>query len=183
MDEGKESAMRLRDKVAVVVGAGQSTGDTIGNGRATALLFAREGAQVLAVDRDDASVRETVEMIEAEGGRAIPFAADITDEDATERIAPAALGEFGKIDILHNNVGIGTGDGGVTKLAREVWDRIFEVNVTGMFLTCKHVIPHMRESGGGAIVNVSSTAAVGSASTVRSLFECSQHGRRFFPNG
>jgi NAD(P)-dependent dehydrogenase (short-subunit alcohol dehydrogenase family) len=164
----KSGAGRLAGKVAVVVGAGQSANagpddHTVGNGRAVAMLFAREGARVLAVDRDPDSLRETEALIVQAGGSVQTLVADITDEEQVEEIAPACIDAFGSIDILHNNVGIGTGDGGVTKLDREVWENIFEVNVTGMYLTCKHVIPTMRAGGGGAIVNVSSIAAVATA--------------------
>lgn len=164
----KSGAGRLAGKVAVVVGAGQSANagpddHTVGNGRAVAMLFAREGARVLAVDRDPDSLRETEALIVQAGGSVQTLVADITDEEQVKKIAPACTDAFGSIDILHNNVGIGTGDGGVTKLDREVWENIFEVNVTGMYLTCKHVIPTMRAGGGGAIVNVSSIAAVATA--------------------
>ncbi len=159
---------RLDGKVAVVVGAGQSPGsgpddDTIGNGRATALLFAREGAKVLVVDRVLASAQETVDLITSEGGTAVAMEADICDEEQAASITSTCLGAFGTIDILHNNVGIGVGDGGVTTLELYTWNRIYDVNVTGMFLTCKHAIPAMRASGGGAIVNISSVAAIASA--------------------
>ena len=161
----KSGAERLAGKVAVVVGAGQSAGsgpddETIGNGRAVAMLFAREGAQVLAVDRDPVSLQQTRDLITSAGGSVQTLVADITDEEQVEKIAPACLDAFGSIDILHNNVGIGTGDGSVNRLEREVWEQIFNVNVTGMYLTCKHVIPALRANGGGAIVNVSSIAAV-----------------------
>jgi len=154
--------MRLVGKVAVVVGAGQTPGTTIGNGRATAVLFAREGAKVLVVDRDTASADETREAIEAIGGTAFVCGADITDESQVVRIPAACHDAFGRIDVLVNNVGIGTGDSGVVGMERDVWDRIFEVNLTGMMLTCKHVIPVMREQGGGSIVNISSIAAIAS---------------------
>lgn len=161
----RTGAGRLAGRVAIVVGAGQTAGSgpddtTIGNGRATAIVFAREGAAVLAVDRDLASARDTVEMITAAGGTAEAVGADVTDEAQVASLAEQCTGCFGPPTILHNNVGIGTGDGGVTGLEREVWERIFEVNVTGMYLTCKHVIPAMREAGGGAIVNISSVAAI-----------------------
>ncbi len=158
---------RLEGQIAIVVGAGQSPGSgpddtTIGNGRATALLFAREGARVLAVDRDLASAAETVALIEDAGGTAVAFEADITDEDSIMKVPVACLDHFGAPTILHNNVGIGTGDGGVTGMERGVWERIFDVNVTGIMLTCKHVIPPMRAGGGGSITSVSSVAAVAS---------------------
>lgn len=152
--------MRLEDKVAIVVGAGQTPGQTIGNGRAVALLFAREGAKVLAVDRRPESAAETAEMIAAEGGEAEAFGANITSEQECAAIAARCQERFGTIDVLHNNVGIGMGDSNSLDLDESGWDRIMDVNFKGMWLTCKHVIPVMRESGGGAVVNISSIAAV-----------------------
>lgn len=154
---------RVDGKVAVVVGAGQTPGDTIGNGRATAVLLAREGAQVACVDRVLASAQETVDLVTGEGGRAIAVRADITAEADCAGIAAAGVDAFGRIDVLVNNVGIGTGDAGATSLEAEVWDRILDVNLKGMWLTCKHVLPVMRDQGSGAIVNISSLAAVAAA--------------------
>lgn len=152
--------MRLRDKIAIVVGAGQQPGDGIGNGRATSILFAREGATVLLVDRDEASALETLAMITSEGGTASVLRADITREDECAAIAAACIHRYGRIDVLQNNVGMGMGDSGPTSLAAENWDAIMDVNLKGMWLTCKYVLPHMRRQAGGAIVNVSSGAAV-----------------------
>ncbi len=152
--------MRLAGKVAIVVGAGQTPGDTIGNGRATAILFAREGAQVLLVDRAIESAAETEKMIAAEGGEASAFEADVTREDDCAAIAGECLERFGRIDVLHNNVGIGTGDAGIMHLDSGAWRRIIDVNVTSMMLTCKHVLPQMREQGSGSIINVSSIASI-----------------------
>jgi len=123
------------------------------------MLFAREGASVLAVDQDMASAQQTADLILAAGDVAAAFRADVAVEADVALISDACDDHFGPPTILHNNVGIGTGDGGVTGMKREVWDRIFEVNVTGMYLTCKHVIPAMRAAGGGSIVNISSSAA------------------------
>jgi len=156
-------AGRLDGKTALVVGAGQTPGATVGNGRATAMVFAREGAHVLLVDRDLESVQETHRLIDDEGGRAEVFAVDITGEEACERLAAAAAETLGRIDILHNNVGIGTGDAGPSTLDEQAWDRIVDTNLKSMWLTCKHVVPVMRAQGGGAIVNVSSVAAVAAA--------------------
>jgi len=152
--------VRLADKVGIVIGAGQTPGETIGNGRATALLFAREGARLLLVDRDLASVEETAAQVKEEGGECSVFEADITRESDCEALARQCVATYGRIDILHNNVGIGTGDAGPTTLTEEAWDHIFDVNLKGMFLTCKHVLPVMREQGSGAIINISSVAAV-----------------------
>lgn len=166
--------MRLQGKVAIVVGAGQTPGDTIGNGRATAIMFALEGAQVLLVDRDLASAEETGTMIEKEGGTAAAFEADVTDENACRAMAAACVDRFGRIDVLHNNVGIGTGDAGVIRLELDVWRRIFDVNLTAMFLTCKHVLPVMREQRSGAIINISSLASI--ASTGMTAYKVSKAG-------
>lgn len=157
---GSTPGPAMEKMVAMVVGAGQTPGTTIGNGRATALLLAREGATVLAVDRHLTSAEETVAMIEQEGGRAAAFAADITDEDDCRALAEAAIEPHGHIDVLVNNVGIGTGDAGYADLAPESWDLIHKVNLRGMWLTCKHVLPAMSQRGSGSVVNISSAAAV-----------------------
>lgn len=151
---------RLEGRVAIVVGAGQTPGSTIGNGRASSLLLARDGASVLCVDRDLASAEETVALIEAEGGAASALRADITSEDDCRAIPAAALERLGRIDALVNNVGIGTGDTGATRLTEESWDLIHDVNLKGMWLTCKHVLPVLRAQGSGSVVNISSVAAV-----------------------
>ena len=161
--KGKDSAMRLEGKAAIVVGAGQTPGDTIGNGRATAILFAREGARVLLVDRDGASARETQAMIEREGGQAAVFEADVTREEECRVMAEACRAAYGQIDVLHNNVGIGTGDDEASVLSEEAWDQILNVNLKSAFLACKHVLPVMRQQEGGAIINISSIAAVAAA--------------------
>jgi NAD(P)-dependent dehydrogenase (short-subunit alcohol dehydrogenase family) len=151
---------RLSEKVAVVVGAGQTPGDTIGNGRATALLFAREGARVVAVDRDLDSARETVAMIEDEGGEAMAFAADATRESDCEALVGTCVERYGRLDVLQNNVGIGGGDAGPAHLREEEWDRIMAVNLKSVILPCKHALPVMREQQRGVITNISSIAAV-----------------------
>jgi len=151
---------RLEGKAALVVGAGQTPGETIGNGRATALLFAREGARVLAVDRDLESARETVARIEAEGGEARACEADATHEPDCQRFVAHCVEVFGALDVLHNNVGIGGGDAGPAHLDEEAWDRILAVNLKSVVLPCKHALPEMRRQRSGAIVNVSSIAAV-----------------------
>lgn len=151
---------RLAGKVAIVVGAGQTPGDTIGNGRATAILFAREGARVVAVDRRLASAEETVAMIEAEGGAAIALEADATREPDVRAMVERALAVHGRVDVLHNNVGVGGGDAGPAHVEEADWDRILSVNLKSVVFPCKHVLPIMRGQRAGAIVNVSSIAAV-----------------------
>jgi NAD(P)-dependent dehydrogenase (short-subunit alcohol dehydrogenase family) len=158
---------RLAGKTAVVVGAGQTPGETIGNGRATAIVFAREGALVLCVDRRLDSAVETVAMIEAEGGKASAYEADITDEAACQALAAEAKARLGRIDILHNNVGVGGRDNSLTQLEGEVFDRIITTNLKAMWLTIKHFLPLMREQGdGAAIVNISSMAAVAASNLI-----------------
>lgn len=151
---------RLKGKVAIVTGAGQTPGDTIGNGRAISLLFARAGARVLLVDHRLDSAEETREMITQEGGEAFAFAGDVTRSDDCRRLAEACMEHYGRIDILVNDVGTGGEALGPVKLKEEDWDRIYTVNVKSMYLTCKHVIPYMVEQGGGSIVNISSIASI-----------------------
>lgn len=151
---------RLAGKTAIVVGSGQTAGETVGNGRATALLFAREGARVACVDRDGDSARETADMISSEGGDGFAIEADATIEAQVKAFVDRAVGSFSKIDILHNNVGIGRGDASATRIEMDDWDRILSVNLKSAVLPCKHVLPVMRAQGSGAITNVSSVGAV-----------------------
>jgi NAD(P)-dependent dehydrogenase (short-subunit alcohol dehydrogenase family) len=151
---------RLEGKVAIVTGAGQMAGDTIGNGRAIAVLFARAGANVMLVDRHADSAQETQTMIAREGGEARAFTGDVSRSDDCRRMAEACATSYGRIDILVNNVGTGGEDLGPVKLKEEVWERIFNVNLKSMYLTCKYVLPHMEKQGSGSIVNISSIAAV-----------------------
>lgn len=157
---------RLEGKSAIVVGAGQTPGETIGNGRATAILFAREGAKVLAVDRDIESAQETVSLIEAEGGQAWAYEADATDDVSCEAFVSHAIERFGVLDILRNNVGIGMGDPTPEHLDEDAWDRILAVNLKSVILPCKHAVPVMKHQGFGSIVNISSAAALASMPTV-----------------
>lgn len=153
--------MRLEGKTAIVVGAGQTPGETVGNGRAISLLFAREGAHVLCVDRLVERAEETAAMIVAEGGRAGALAADITKAADCEAIVQAARLRFGRIDIVVNNVGIGGGgDGPAHRLTEDAFDRIMMVNLKGAWQVSKAVLPTLREQGSGAIVNISSLASI-----------------------
>ncbi len=151
---------RLEGRVAVIVGAGQSPGETVGNGRATAVTFAREGASLLLVDRDADSLAETARLA---GGDVATVVADISDADAPDQVVRAAIDAFGRIDILHNNVGIGAGDGSPHRLTDDGFDRILDVNLRATWRTCRAAIPHLRQSGNASIVNVSSLAAIASA--------------------
>ncbi|MBY8991523.1 MAG: SDR family oxidoreductase [Candidatus Lokiarchaeota archaeon] len=151
---------RLEEKIAIIIGAGQHPGENIGNGRAMSLLFAREGAKVMLVDKNLDSALETKSMIDKEGGESFVFEANITKENDCERIAKKCVDVYGRIDILVNNVGIATGDRKLVDLKEEVWDNIFDVNLKGMFFTCKYVLPVMEKQESGSIINISSVAAI-----------------------
>jgi len=151
---------RLDGRVAIVVGAGQTPGETVGNGRATAITFAREGASLLLVDRDPESLAETAGLT---GAGAVQFVIDIASDDGPDAVVAAALDAVGRIDILHNNVGIGAGDGPPHRLADDAYDRIMNVNLRAMWRTCRAAVLELRRSEHGAIVNISSLAAIGAA--------------------
>ena len=149
---------RLQDKVAIVFGAG-SVGPGWGNGKATASLFARNGAHVVCVDIRREAAEETVGIITQEGGRAVAASCDVTRSDEVKAVVDEVVGRYGRIDVLHNNVGYAQ-MGGPIELDEADWHRTIDLNVTGCFLTCKHVLPHMLSQRSGAIVNVSSVAAI-----------------------
>jgi len=153
--------MRLKGKIAVVVGAGQSPGEGVGNGRATVLRFAAEGAKVLAVDRNLASAAETAALVAKEGGECVPCEADVTKEATLAAAIAAAHQRWGRIDILHNNVGVSIagGDAPPHAITEEAFDRIYAINLRGTVMACKHVLPIMRAQRAGAIINISSVAA------------------------
>jgi NAD(P)-dependent dehydrogenase (short-subunit alcohol dehydrogenase family) len=149
---------RLQGKVAIVTGAG-TIGAGMGNGKATALLFAREGARVAAVDLNRAAAEATAEDIRKENGEAIALAGDVSRSADVRKIIDATVERFGQIDILHNNVGIEIA-GDPVSTTEEDWDRVHDVNLKGPFLMCKYAIPHMERQGGGVIINVSSVASL-----------------------
>jgi NAD(P)-dependent dehydrogenase (short-subunit alcohol dehydrogenase family) len=149
---------RLKGKTAMVVGAG-SIGPGWGNGKATAVTFARQGAQVFCVDRNGAAAEETVKIITSEGGKALAFTADVSRAAEVEAMVAACLKTFGRIDVLDNNVGIAE-MGGVVEVTEAEWDRVFAVNLKSAFLSMKHVIPVMQKQGGGSIINISSVASI-----------------------
>lgn len=148
----------LAGKVALVIGAG-TVGDEIGNGRATALLMARHGAEVICVDRDAASANRTAEMVRAEGGSAQGAGVDATDEAAVAALIDSVIHSHGRIDVLDNNVGISV-LGGVTEVTAADWDRVLAVNLKTAVHAMKYVVPHMVAQGAGAVVNISSIAAL-----------------------
>jgi len=149
---------RLKDKVAIVTGAG-SSGPGWGNGKATAVLFAREGAHVLAVDLKREAVEETVGIIRQEGHRGEAYVADVTEAADVDGLVRHCIASHGRIDVLHNNVGI-VEVGGPVATDEASWDRVVDVNLKSMYLTFKAVLPHMERQGRGAIVNISSIAGI-----------------------
>jgi NAD(P)-dependent dehydrogenase (short-subunit alcohol dehydrogenase family) len=153
--------MRLEGKIAVIVGAGQTPGEGLGNGRATALRFAREGAKVLALDRDFESAEQTSAMVRADGGECLAFEADVTDEATLAAAVSFTVDRWGRIDILHNNVGVSIagGDGSPLDISEDAFDRICAINLRGTIMACKHALPVMRRQRSGAIINISSIAA------------------------
>lgn len=159
-----ERKLRLEGKVAIVTGAG-SRGSGIGNGKATAILFAREGARVLLADSELERAEETLAMIEDEGGVASTIQADVTSDDACKALVEAAVNRFGRLDILDNNVGNIIGEP-VTEIDPTEWDALMALNLKSMMLTSRHAIPHMVESGGGSIINIGSINGVRAAKSV-----------------
>jgi len=151
-------AGRMQDKVVIVTGAG-SSGPGWGNGKAAAALYAREGACVFAVDYRLEAAEETRRLIEAEGGRCVPYRADVSHSADVKRMVDACVQAYGCVDVLHNNVGI-VETGGPVETSEESWNRVIAVNQTSVFLTTKHVIPVMLERKRGAIVNIASIAAM-----------------------
>jgi NAD(P)-dependent dehydrogenase (short-subunit alcohol dehydrogenase family) len=154
--------MRLQDRIAIVVGAGQGPGEGMGNGRATALTFAREGARVLCVDHHLASAQETVDMIAAKDGTAAAFKADVTKNAELKAMVENAHARWGRIDILHNNVGVSLagGDAELLDFTEEALERCVAINLKSCIFAAKHVIPIMRAQQSGAIINISSMAAI-----------------------
>lgn len=149
---------RLKGKAAIVAGAG-SIGPGMGNGKATAIVFAREGARVMAVDLNLEAAEETRRLIQDEGGECIAFKADVSRAADCQDMIERCVQTFGRVDILHNNVGIGQW-GGPVETSEETWDKVMDVNLKSMFLTCKYVIPYMEKQGGGSIINIASVGAI-----------------------
>ena len=156
--------MRLKDKIAIIVGAGQSPGEGVGNGRATALLFAREGAKVLCADKSLASAEETATIVAKEDGVAVAIAADVTNEASLHAVVDHALKCWGRIDVLHYNVGVslGGGDKPPLEITEEAFDNVCTINLRGFVMACKHALPIMRKQRSGSILSISSVAALSS---------------------
>ena len=149
---------RLTDKIVLIFGAG-SVGDGWKNGKAASVAYAREGATVIAVDRDKAAADATASIIGELGGRVSSHTADVTSSGDVKAVVDAVLAEHGRIDVLHNNVGT-TIMGGPVDLSEEEWRTVLDVNLTSAFHTCKHVLPGMIERRKGTIINISSIAAI-----------------------
>jgi NAD(P)-dependent dehydrogenase (short-subunit alcohol dehydrogenase family) len=149
---------RLQDKVAIVTGAG-SVGPGWGNGRATAVRFAEEGAKIFAVDRNLDSTAETVERVKAVGGDIVVHQCDVTDSKSVAAMVAACVARYGRVDVLVNNVG-GSAHGGPVEMSEEVWDAQIDFNLKSVFLTLKHVLPVMERQNGGSIVNLASTSGI-----------------------
>ena len=150
-------AGRMQGKIVLVTGAG-SSGPGWGNGKAAAVLYAREGAHVFAVDRRAEAAAETAAIIADEGHQCRSFTADVTRSAEVAAMVAACVAAFGRLDVLHNNVGIAE-TGGPVEASEESWNRVIAVNQTSVFLTCKHALPQMVAQGGGAIVNIGSIAS------------------------
>lgn len=151
---------RLHGRVCVVVGAGQQRGETIGNGRATSIRFAEHGARLVLVDHDADALAEVAQDVDRHGSEVVTVMIDVTADDAPATIIGAAIDAFGWIDVLHNNVGIGSGDAPPHLLTDEVFDRIMAVNLRSTWRICREVIPVMRSQRSGVITNVSSIASI-----------------------
>nr|CAD6615813.1 NAD(P)-dependent oxidoreductase [Rhizobium sp. Khangiran2] len=157
-------AGRLQGKIAVVVGAGQQPGTTVGNGRAVAMRFAQEGATCLLVDKVGAWAEDTRALLD--GAQASTFEADVTREDDCRAVIDAAVARYGRVDILHNNVGMSKGDRPTWELEVDVWERIMTLNLQSMFMMCKHALPVMRQQRSGSIINISSTSSLSKRPTL-----------------
>jgi NAD(P)-dependent dehydrogenase (short-subunit alcohol dehydrogenase family) len=165
---------RVKDKVAIVTGAG-SVGEGVGNGKAAAILYAREGARVMLIDHNLDAAEETRKLIDDEGGDSTTFQADVSKSDGCKSLVEACVETYGRVDILHNNVGIEI-PGGVGEISEEDWDRTMAVNLKSVFLTCKYALPHMEGQGGGSIVNISSINAITTLPALSGPYAASKAG-------
>jgi NAD(P)-dependent dehydrogenase (short-subunit alcohol dehydrogenase family) len=168
------SARRLEGKVALVTGAG-SAGPGWGNGRAIAVRFAEEGAQVFGIDRGTGQIAETIAKVAQAGGTLVTATCDVTRRDSVEAMVEQCIARFGRIDILVNNVG-GSAKGGPIEMSEEVWDAQIDANLKSVFLTCKFVLPHMLEQGRGAIVNIASTSGIRWSGSAQIAYAASKSG-------
>ncbi len=157
-----------------MTGAG-SVGPGVGNGKAAAILFAREGASVLLVDHSLEAAQETRRLIDEEGGSSLPFRADVSKSDECAAMVDECIRAYGRVDVLHNNVGIEI-PGGIEDTSEDDWDRTLDVNLKSVFLTCKHTLPHMVRQGAGAIVNISSINGIRTLPALSGAYGASKAG-------
>ena len=170
-------AKRLEGKVAIVIGAGQRPGETIGNGRAISVLFAREGAKVMLVDRILEAAQETQVQIEKEGGEAVPFQADATKIEDCQKVIEKGLELYGRIDVFVYNIGTGDASNSLGMPAKS-WDTVFNINLRGLYYMYRFVIPVMKKQGYGSLINTSSIAAI--TSTPMLAYRASKAGMNAF---
>jgi NAD(P)-dependent dehydrogenase (short-subunit alcohol dehydrogenase family) len=164
---------RLAGKVALVIGGG-SIGAGWGNGKAAAVVYAREGAKVAVVDLREAAALETVDIIRAANGEAIALSGDMVSETDVARVVASVIEAWGRIDVLHNNVG-GSGTGkSLANITLEDWNQTLARNLTSAMLTCRAVFPHMERSGGGSIVNISSVSSIRHLGTPTAVYSAAK---------
>lgn len=149
---------KLKQKVAIVTGAG-AIAEGIGNGKAAAIVFAREGARVMLVDINLEAAEDTKRLIDEEGGECFAFQTDVTKSEDCKRMVEKCIQTYGRVDILHNSVGIAS-MGGIYATSEEDFDKVMDINLKSMFLTCKHVLPYMENQGGGSITNISTVCSI-----------------------
>jgi len=165
---------RVQGKVAIVTGAG-SVGPGMGNGKASAILYAREGAQVVLADYNKDAAEETKYLIDEEGGECTVFQGDVSNAHDCKNLVDHCIDLYGRIDVLHNNVGIEI-PGGLDEISEDAWDKTLNVNLKSMFLLCKYSIPHMVRQGGGSIINISSINAIRTLPTLSVPYGVSKAG-------
>lgn len=156
----------LSNKVAVIIGAGQQPGDTIGNGRAVAEVFAKQGAKLFLVDKNEEWLQETIHTTRSIGAEVYGFIGDVTQEETCQKIIQSCVDVYGRIDILHNNIGKSKGDNKTDQLSVDTWQEIMDLNLKSIFMLCKHAIPEMKKIKSGCIINISSTSSVSSRPTI-----------------
>lgn len=162
---GSKMTGRLSGKIAIIVGAGQQAGSTPGNGRATAIRFGQEGARCVLVDRDRESAEATRAML-SDPSTALVLQADVTRPEDCKSVITETMAKFGRIDVLHNNVGMSKGDRATPDMDPDIWDALMTLNLKSMFLTCKYALPVMRAQKSGAIINISSTSSLSARPSV-----------------
>ena len=170
---------RVQGKVAIVTGAGSVAPSCMGNGKAAAIVYAREGARVMLVDYNLEAAKETKSLIKEEGGECIAFKANVSQSGDCRSIIEKCIQTYGRVDILHNNVGIEI-PGGIDEISEEDWDRTMDVNLKSMFLTCKYALPYMEKQKSGCIINISSLNAIRNLSYISVAYSASKAGVNAF---